>query len=380
MVAVPRGGWLVAIVGSIVVLNTPRQSGIFAGAALSNEMRPDQLADLRTHFNALTTENAFKWDQISPDEGVFDFDLTDRLVTWARTNRVRIRAHNLFWHRLQVPAWVRASVETAPDPQARLRELMQRRVEAVVGRYRGKIDVWDVVNEPLTVFGAGYDTADSILSAKNFFYTTLGTDYIAEAFRLARAVDRRARLFLNETVWDPRIGDAKADAFLALVRDLKARGVPIHGVGIEAHGMLGVGSPLFPGTTESLAEYMEAFAALGLRVEITEMDVRLPLVATRPDPLAAQAEVFRRVVDACAGVRRCTGVTVWGLRDPDSWLDTFPPFNATAPNRPLLLDDVGDPKPAYFAIRDGLLGRCRSGVRGPRPCSRAWPRRYPATR
>jgi endo-1,4-beta-xylanase len=315
-----------------------RQSGVFAGAALSSELRADQLADLRTHFNALTTENAFKWDQISPAEGVFDFDVTDRLVAWARANRIRIRAANLFWHRLQVPVWVRPAVETAADPPAELRALMRRRIETVVGRYRGKIDVWDVVNEPLAVLGPGYDTEDSGLSAKNFFYTTLGTDYIADAFRLAHAVDRRARLFLNEIVWDPRIGDPKADAFL------------------------------------------QAFAALGLRVELTEMDVRLPLLASRPDPLAAQASVFRRAVDACARVRRCTGVTVWGLRDPDSWLDIFPPFNATAPNRPLLLDGAGEPKPAYQAVRDGLLGRCASGARTRRRCSRPWPRAYPAPR
>jgi endo-1,4-beta-xylanase len=342
------------------------------GAALSSAMRPDQVADLLLHFDAFTTENAFKWGEMESSEGEIDFATTDRMVALAKKHRLRLRAHALFWHRQQTPPWVRASVETAADPALRLRSLMRERVEAVVGRYRGRIAIYDVVNEPFEVLGGGFDTRDTEFSPENFFYTTLGIDYIAEAFRLTHAVDPRAKLFLNETVWDPRLGDAKADALLALVRSLRDAGVPIHGVGLQTHGVIGLNSPFFPSDTESFREYMDALAALGVKVEITELDVRLPLV---PGPARRrnQAEVFQRVVRACALVPACTAVTVWGLRDPDSWLDSFELTRASAPNRPLLLNAEGQPKLAYFAVRDALLERCAL-VPMPRPfCSRTWP-------
>jgi endo-1,4-beta-xylanase len=348
-----------------------QQSGIHVGAALGSAMRPDQIADLLLHFDAFTTENAFKWGEMERSEGEVDFTTTDRMVALAKEHRLRLRAHALFWHRLQTPPWVRTSVEAAPDPALRLRTLMRERVEAVVGRYRGRVALYDVVNEPFELLGGGFDTRDNALSPENFFYTTLGIDYIAETFRLAHAVDPRAKLFLNETVWDPRRGDAKAEALLALVRSLREAGVPIHGVGLQTHGVLGFNSPFFPSDTESFREYLDALGALGVKVEITELDVRLPLV---PAPRRRnQAELYRRVVRACALAPACTGVTVWGLRDPDSWLDHFELTRGTAPNRPLLLDADGQPKLAYFAVRDALLERCGL-VPMPRPfCSRAWP-------
>ena len=102
---------------------------------------------------------------------------------------------------------------------------MADHVRAVVGRYRGRVDIYDVVNEPLKVFEPGFDTVDSITSRSNVFYNTLGVEYIDEAFGLAHAADPRAKLFLNEIVWDPRLGNPKADFFLELVRDLVARGI-----------------------------------------------------------------------------------------------------------------------------------------------------------
>jgi endo-1,4-beta-xylanase len=350
-----------------------RQSGIHVGAAVDSSMPADQLSDLLLHFDALTTENAFKWSEMEPLPGAVDFTVTDRFVDFAERHGLRLRAHALFWHRLQTPAWVRASVEAAPDPAERLRELMRERVEAVVGRYRGRVALYDVVNEPLEVFRGGFDVTDNALSPKNFFYTTLGLEYLAEAFRAAHRADPRARLFLNEIVWNPVLGDAKADALLELVRTLRADGVPIHGVGLQTHGFLALRSPFFPDDAASLAEYMQALAALGVKVEITELDVRLPLLRGVPDRLAAQAELYRRVTSACAQASGCTGITVWGLRDPDTWLDSYELTRGTAPNRPLLLDGNGIAKPAYFAVRDALLERCTQ-LRQPRPfCSLAWP-------
>jgi endo-1,4-beta-xylanase len=159
-------------------------------------------------------------------------------------------------------------------------------------------------------------------------------------------------------VWNPELGDAKADALLALVERLTRRGVPIHGVGVQVHGNFGLAPPWFPASQASLARYLTALAGLGVKVEVTELDVALPLLPASGDPLAAQAAVFGRVAGACAQVPACTGLTVWGLRDPDTWMDTDPLTRGRAPNRPLLLDAAGGRKPAYAAVAAGLLQRC----------------------
>lgn len=363
-----------------------RKAGMAIGASIAEGIPARQRADILAHFNSVSDENAFKWASMQPTEGPADYSDTDALVNWANAQELRLRGHVLFWHRLQTPGWVRSSVEGAADPQARLRALMTNRIQQVLGRYRGKVDVYDVVNEPLQVFGPGWDTTDSLLSAKNFFHTTLGEGYIDHAFREARRVDPKAKLALNETVWNPIIGDDKADAFLALVRRLKQRGVPIDEVGLQTHGMFGVDPPFFPGSTASFRRYIDALGRLGVKVEITELDVSLPRLASTPDPLAAQAERYRRVVLACAQSRHCVGVTTWNIRDDETWLDTYWATAALAPNEPLLLDAAGRPKPAYGAVRSALLARCRqpwvkktkrgkasARKRSPKPCVKAWP-------
>jgi endo-1,4-beta-xylanase len=335
------------------------ESGIFVGTALSNKISATEQSDIAGNFNAVTSENAFKWSEMSKTAGAIDFATTDRLVAWARAKKLRLRAHTLFWHRIQNAPWLKAELAASPNPSARLRQLIAERTAKVVGRYRGKVAIWDVINEPLALFGSGYDTEDSSLTPKNIFYTTLGEGYIADAFRLAHKADPKAKLFLNELLWDSRIGDPKSDALLALVARLKKARVPIDGVGIQAHAMLGTSSPWFPSNTASLKRYIEALGKLGVKVEITELDVRLPLLADQPNPLAAQAAVYRRVASACAQARACSGLTVWGQRDSYSWLDSYSLTSATAPNNPLLLDAGGKRKLAYQAVAAGLLERRR---------------------
>ncbi|MEX0620188.1 MAG: endo-1,4-beta-xylanase, partial [Solirubrobacterales bacterium] len=195
-------------------------------------------------------------------------------------------------------------------------------------------------------------------SAKNFFYTTLGEQYIDVAFRAAREADPMAKLALNETIWNPRIGDLKADAFLELVRRLKAREVPVDTVGLQTHGMFGLEPPFFPGSTESFRQYLDALGSLGVKVEITELDIALPFLKTEPDPLAAQADLYEMVTLACTRSRHCTGITTWNIRDDDTWLDRFQFTASRAPNEPLLLDAAGRQKPAYGAVGSALLDRC----------------------
>lgn len=356
-----------------------RRSGIAIGASISQGVPEQQRNDILAHFTAVTDENAFKWSSMEPSQGNIDFTDTDALVEWANASGLRLRAHTLFWHRYQTPSWVTNAINGSSDPAATLRSLMDQRVEQVVGRYKGRVKIYDVVNEPLETFGPGWDTTDSVVSKANFFYLALGERYIDHAFRAVHSTDPKAKLFLNETVWNPTLGDPKADAFLGLVKRLKRRGVPIDGVGLQTHGMFGLAPPSFPGSTASFRKYMEALGKLGVKVEITELDVALPLIGDVADPLAEQAKVYRRVVDACAQTRACTGVTTWNIRDSDTWLDTFAFTSGNAPNLPLLLDGEGNPKPAYQAVKQSLLRRCgqRWALNRKRPtraCSVHWPR------
>ena len=356
-----------------------RRSGIAIGASISQGVPERERNDILAHFTAVTDENAFKWSSMESTQGDIDFADTDALVAWANASKLRLRAHTLFWHRYQTPAWVTGAVSSSGDPAETLRDLMDERVEQVVGRYSGRVEIYDVVNEPLETFGPGWDTSDSIVSKENFFYLTLGERYIDHAFRATHRIDPKAKLFLNETVWNPTLGDPKADAFLALVKRLKRRGVPVHGVGLQTHGMFGLAPPSFPGSTASFRRYIEALGKLGVKVEITELDVALPLIGEVADPLAEQAKIYRRVADACAKARPCVGVTTWNIRDTDTWLDTFPFTAGNAPNLPLLLDGEGNPKPAYHAVKRSLLVRCgqRWAINRKRPalpCSVPWPR------
>ena len=358
-----------------------KRTGLWAGTAIDDDMPADQLSDTLKHYNAFTTENAFKWSVIEPARGVPNWTRADALVAFASANRLRLRAHTLFWHRMQTPGWVKQDVAAAADPAAKMRELIAAHVNKVVGRYRGRVQVWDVANEPLALFGSGWDLADGVLTPANFFHTTLGEQYLDLAFKTARAADPKAKLFLNEIVWNPARGDAKSESLLALVKRLKARKVPIDGVGLQMHAMLGAKEPMFSGSATKLAAYIDALGKAGVKVEVTELDVSLPqvrsaygsLASTREKALSLQAGIYRRVVEPCAKSKYCTGVTVWGLRDPDSWLDTFGVTSSLAPHEPLPLDATGERKPAYRALRDGILTRCTRTTARRNPCSTPWP-------
>jgi len=357
------------------------KSGIAIGAAMGTNLDPVDTADALANFTAVTSENAFKWTEMERTQGTTNWAATDAIVNWATTNHMRLRAHTLFWHRMQTPAWVRQTVEASPTPGATLKALIRARVASVAGRYKGRVAVWDVVNEPTALFGRGWDNADGPFTPKNYFYAAMGESYIDEAFKAARAADPKAKLFLNDLVWNPELGDAKADGLLALVKRLKARKVPIDGVGLQLHAMLGVAEPWFPANSTKLLAYINALGKTGVKVEITEMDVSLPQVikaAGNPKPsdttaLGLQAALFGGAAGACARSAACSGVTVWGLRDSRTWLDSYSLTSALAPNRPLLLDDLGKPKPAYLAVRDALLLRCPASGKQPVTCSTRWP-------
>ncbi|MEI6448297.1 MAG: endo-1,4-beta-xylanase, partial [Actinomycetes bacterium] len=240
-------------------------------------------------------------------------------------------------------------------------------------------------------WGNGWDVNDSCpFTSKNFFYTTLGERYIDEALRAARAADPNAKLFINELLWNPKVGDPKADALLALVKRLKDEGVPLDGIGLELHGMLGVVEPEFPGTASELTndaptmaglvDYINRLGKLGVKVEFTEVDlpigpikssiwkIRRQLISDS-SALDIQAKLFGRIGRSCAAAPACSGITVWGLTDPETWFAAGGDWRTF---RPLLFDENFQPKPGYFKLRDGLLQRCPLRGTQPSRCSTPW--------
>lgn len=289
---------------------TPRYAK-HLGAALSLQpAREDEAyrdAFLRT-FSSLTPENAMKWSIVHPQPDRWEFGEADALVEMARRTGRRVRGHPLVWDQ-QLPAWAGEG-----DVEARLRTHVRR----LAGRYRGRVQQWDAVNEPLEDDGS---------LTPNVFQKALGERWIDIAFEEARRADPKARLFLNEIGAEQ---GPKLRALIRLAKRLKERGVPIDGVGLQGH----TDSENYP-TRDLFAEALAAIDGLGLKAEITELDVE-----------GGEPRAFAAAAEACAAARNCTGVTVWGVTDRWSWIG--------AGKTPLPFDAKGEPKPALEALLRAL--------------------------
>lgn len=309
--------------------------GIRLGTAIDRGLRTGGTAGtsfralVARHFSSLTAENDMKHQRLQPQRGVYAWGGADSIVAFAETHGMQVRGHTLVWHQ-QNAAWLANGTWTADEARA----LLVDHVTTVATRYRGRIAAWDVVNEAFE---------DDGTLRNSVWQRTLGADYIALAFRTAAAADPQARLFYNDygIEWPGR----KQDSTYALVQRLLAAGVPIHGVGFQAHFQAGQLPPNFAGT-------LQRFAALGLDVHITELDVRVRTPSTATDR-ATQAQNYRDVVAACLQVSRCTSLTIWGVSDGDSWVpSTFAGWGDALP-----WDAALQPKPAFAALYAVLAGR-----------------------
>jgi endo-1,4-beta-xylanase len=270
--------------------------------------------------NMLTPGNEMKWDTTEPNPGQFNFAPADSLVAAAVAANQRVRGHTLVWHS-QTPSWVQNL------PAAELRQAMTSHITAEVNHYRGKLYAWDVVNEAFNEDGT---------RRQSFWQQKLGDGYIAEAFRAARAADPTVKLYYNDYNTDG-IG-AKSDAVYNMVKSFLQQGVPIDGVGLQAHLIVGQ----VPGT---MRQNIQRFADLGVEVAITELDIRMQTPATAAK-LATQASDYTAVANACLAVAGCVGITTWGLSDKYSWIPSvFPGEGAALP-----FDESLRPKPAYDSL------------------------------
>jgi len=300
-------------------------SGRYFGTAVAAPKLGDgtYVSILDREFNMITPENEMKWDTTEPSRGNFNFGPADQIVSHAQAHGQRMRGHTTVWHS-QLPSWV-SSITDANT----LRSVMNNHISTVIGHYRGKIYAWDVVNE---AFADG-----STQHRSSVFQSLLGNGFIEEAFRTARSADSAAKLCYNDyniENWT----DAKTQGVYAMVRDFKSRGVPIDCVGFQSH--FGTGGP-----PASFQTTLSNFAALGVDVQITELDIQ-----------NAGTTAYANTVRACMNVSRCTGITVWGIRDSDSW--------RTGQN-PLLFDGNGNKKPAYDAVLAALGSSGGGGSVGP---------------
>jgi endo-1,4-beta-xylanase len=307
-----------------------------AAAALNHRtfgtaVSPNLLSDpgyanlLSTEFTGVTPENAMKWDATEPTRGSFNFTDADTLVNYAQDHHMMIRGHVLVWHS-QLASWV----SQITDP-ADLLSAMKAHIAGVAGHFKGKVSYWDVVNEAFNEDGTRRAT---------IFQNLLGDSYIETAFRAAHATDPRAKLCYNDYNIDGI--NAKSDAVYAMVKDFKARGVPISCVGLQAHLILGQ-------LPSDIQANMQRFVDLGVDVQVTELDIRMNMPAT-PAKLVQQAEDFANVVSACMSVARCNDITTWEIDDGHSWV----PSVFTNQGAPLLFDASYQKKPAYYSTLQTL--------------------------
>jgi endo-1,4-beta-xylanase len=305
-------------------------SGRFIGTAVNDSLlnNPTYAAIAGGEFSSVTAENVMKWESIQPSEGQFNWAAADRLARFAEQHNQDLYGHTLVWHS-QLPGWV----ENGNHSAQRLRGIITDHINAVAGRYASDVDRWDVVNEAFNEDGTFRNSV---------FYRTLGESYIADSFRAARAAAPGAKLFINDYNTDGI--NAKSDGMYRLVQSLLNQGVPIDGVGFQSHMILGQ----MPSTYQA---NLERFAALGLEVVITELDIRMN-TPSDSNRLEQQAQQYSQVTQACLNVSRCSGITVWGISDRDSWIpDVFPGEGAAN-----LYDDNYQPKPAYHAMLRTLGG------------------------
>jgi endo-1,4-beta-xylanase len=303
------------------------------GAAVNVEALdgvPDYAEVLAREFDYITPENVMKWGPLQPSPGVWDFSAADALLAKAVESGQSVKGHALVWHR-QMPGWADALQGTA------LVDAVHAHVTATVRHFRGKLRAWDVINEAIA--------DESPNRIRDGLHSTLNVAGMANAFKWARAEDPDVKLFYNDYGIEGL--NSKSDAVYRLVQDLIAAGAPIDGVGFQSH----FSTKNYP-SLPALRANIRRFAALGLSVNISELDVRtVEVPGTRAQRRAAQAIAYQEVASACATTAACEAVTTWGFTDAYSWID-----EEFAPDDPLPFNELYGKKPAYTGLRAGLAG------------------------
>jgi endo-1,4-beta-xylanase len=318
---------------------------------------PSYAAIAASQFSVVTPGNGMKWQIVEPSPGVYDWSQADQLVAFARASNQLIRGHTLLWHN-QLPTWLTTGVANGSITTSQLWDLLEQHIFIEVPRYRGKIWQWDVANEFFL------DADPSGIDPSNFWIAALGPTVIPQAFRWAHEADPGALLFYNDYNIAGEDGtNAKSDAVYAWLQQMLDQGVPVMGVGNQGHLDTQYGfSP-----QQFLAD-LQRYTTLGLRVAITEADVRTfvnnPTDQVPTDNLAlfAQPYEYTAMMKAALQVQQLISFTVWGFTDSDSWV----PGTFAGEGYAAIYDVNQNPKQAYYDLQnDLLLGAFGAPHRGP---------------
>lgn len=334
------------------------------GAALNNDQvegkAPQAFAVVEKHFNSITPENLLKWERVHPQPEEYNFEPADKFVEFGEKNGMIMVGHTLVWHS-QTPRWVFADDQGEPLDRDALLERMREHIHTVVGRYKGRIHAWDVVNEAIEVEG-GDDTTGKWRESR--WRQIIGPDYIEKAFQFAHEADPDAELYYNDyDEWK----SGKREYLFELVNNLKSKGIRIDGIGLQGHWGLN-----YPTATEIDLMFRD-LSKLGVKLMITELDINVlpqsgqnfgadvnaraegqPQLDPYPEGLPRRVE--RRLARRYAEIFRLfhkhreslDRVTFWGVNDGQSWLNNWPIRGRT--NYPLLFDRQYESKRAYDAV------------------------------
>lgn len=340
-------------------LKSTYKNSFLIGTAIGNGqlMQPNPITTtlIEQQFNAATPENDMKWERIHPKPGVYDFSAADKFVEFAEKNNIFITGHTLLWHS-QAPDWIFEDDNGQPIARDALLARLKDHIDTVVGRYKGRVQSWDVVNEALNEDG-------SMRQSK--WYQIIGDDMLEKAFEYAHAADPDAQLNYNDyNLNNPQ----KRAGVVRIVKQLQAKGLRIDGVGMQGH------YSLFHPDFKEVEDSIIAYAQTGVKVMFTEVDISVLLFPEGAEAGAdvnqnfalqeklnpynkgltpeADASLSKRYTDLFEIFIRhekdITRVTFWGTDDGMTWRNDWPMVGRS--DYPLLFDRQSKPKAAYFAV------------------------------
>lgn len=320
-----------------------REKGLFFGSAVTSDRlnEPGRYRDLLIgECDVWATEWELKWGALEHAPGRRDYSRPDLIMAAAAEHGKRMRGHTLLWHS-QLPTWLGPDHATSTGWS----DLVEPYLIETLRRYEGQVFQWDVVNEPFD-----HDSDEPLGLRRTPFFDMIGYDYLARSFEIARATAPTAKLYLNDfgLSRDVEWHERRRNGVLRLLEKLLSAGVPIDGIGIQAHQ-----DADYPFSARKLSRFLEECAQFGLEIVLTELDVMesLPLAGTIDRRDQRVAEVTREVARVALDQPALRGIVAWGLSDRFSWLQDDP---ARVGNRGLPYDAEFQPKPMRDALADAF--------------------------